>query len=77
VSAEQGTGTWLLILGELLCWGVYSTYELDPRLMVLSWTGVAASLLILTRVAAQARLFASRSSLVSHRFAMILSCSAL
>jgi uncharacterized protein with PQ loop repeat len=48
-------GTWLLILGELLCWGVYGTYELDPRLMVLGWTGVAASLLILTRVAAQAR----------------------
>lgn len=48
-------GTWLLILGELLCWGVYGTYELDPRLMVLGWTGVAASLLILTRVAAQVR----------------------
>ena len=48
-------GTWLLILGELLCWGIYGTYELDPRLMVLGWTGVAASLLILTRIAAQAR----------------------
>ena len=48
-------GTWLLILGELLCWGIYGTYELDPRLMVLGWTGVAASLLILTRVAAQVR----------------------
>ena len=48
-------GTWLLILGELLCWGIYGTYEQDPRLMVLGWTGVAASLLILTRVAAQGR----------------------
>jgi uncharacterized protein with PQ loop repeat len=48
-------GTWLLILAELLCWGSYGTYELDPRLMVLGWTGVAASLLILTRVAAQVR----------------------
>jgi hypothetical protein len=48
-------GTWLLILGELLCWGIYGTYELDPRLMVLGWTGVAASLLVLTRVAAQVR----------------------
>lgn len=48
-------GTWLLILGELLCWGIYGTYEQDPRLMVLGWTGVAASLLILTRVTAQAR----------------------
>lgn len=48
-------GTWLLILGELLCWGIYGTYELDPRLMVLGWAGVAISLLILTRVAAQVR----------------------
>lgn len=47
--------TWLLILGELLCWGSYGTYELDLRLMVLGWTGVAASLLILTRLAVQVR----------------------
>jgi uncharacterized protein with PQ loop repeat len=44
-------GTWLLILGELLCWGVYGTAERDPRLMVLGWAGVAISLLILARVA--------------------------
>ncbi|HTR92360.1 MAG TPA: hypothetical protein VMI73_11525 [Trebonia sp.] len=48
-------GTWLLILGELLCWGIYGTYEQDPRLMVLGWAGVAISVLILTRVAAQVR----------------------
>jgi uncharacterized protein with PQ loop repeat len=42
-------GTWLLILGELLCWGLYGTYESDPRLMALGWTGVAASLLVLAR----------------------------
>ena len=48
-------GTWLLILGELLCWGIYGTYKQDLRLMVLGWTGVAASLLILTRVAVQVR----------------------
>ena len=48
-------GTWLLILGELLCWGIYGTYELDPRLIVLGWTGVAASLLILTRTAVRGR----------------------
>jgi hypothetical protein len=48
-------GTWLLILGELLCWGIYGTYELDPRLMVLGWTGVAASLLILARTAVRGR----------------------
>lgn len=58
-------GTWLLILGELLCWGIYGTDERDPRLMVLGWTGVAASLLILARVAAQARAHAVRAHLDS------------
>ena len=42
-------GTWMLILGELLCWGIFGTYESDPRLMILGWTGVAASLLVLAR----------------------------
>jgi uncharacterized protein with PQ loop repeat len=51
------TGTWLLILGELLCWGIYGTDEMDPRLMVLGWAGVAISLLILARVSADHRLF--------------------
>ena len=44
-------GTWLLIFGELLCWGVFGIYESDPRLIVLGATGVAASLLVLARVA--------------------------
>lgn len=43
-------GTWLLIFGELLCWGIFGTYESDPRLMILGWTGVAASLLVLARI---------------------------
>lgn len=43
-------GTWLLIFGELLCWGVFGVYESDPRLIVLGATGVTASLLILSRV---------------------------
>ena len=43
-------GTWLLILGELLCWGVFGVYRSDPRLTVLGATGVAASLLVLARV---------------------------
>lgn len=43
-------GTWLLILGELLCWGIFGTYESDPRLMVLGWSGVTASALVLARV---------------------------
>jgi len=42
-------GTWLLILGELLCWGIYGPYKADPRLTVLGWTGVVASLLMLAR----------------------------
>lgn len=43
-------GTWLLILAELLSWGVYGLHKSDPRLTVLGWTGVAASLLMLARV---------------------------
>jgi hypothetical protein len=43
-------GTWLLIFGELLCWGVFGIHEADPRLIVLGATGVAASLLVLARV---------------------------
>jgi len=44
-------GTWLLIFGELLCWGIFGIYQADPRLIVLGATGVAASLLVLARVA--------------------------
>jgi uncharacterized protein with PQ loop repeat len=43
-------GTWLLILAELLCWGVFGLYESDPRLTVLGGTGVTASILMLARV---------------------------
>jgi hypothetical protein len=43
--------TALLIFGELLCWGVFGVYRSDPRLIVLGATGVAASLLVLARVA--------------------------
>jgi hypothetical protein len=45
------TGTWLLILGELACWLVFGVYQSDPRLIILGATGVAASLLVLARVA--------------------------
>ena len=45
------TSTWLLIFGELLCWGVFGIYQSDPRLIVLGATGVTASLLVLARVA--------------------------
>ncbi len=42
--------TWLLIFGELLCWGVFGIHEADPRLIMLGATGVVASLLVLARV---------------------------
>ncbi|WP_141580925.1 hypothetical protein [Actinomadura sp. WMMA1423] len=42
-------GTWLLILAELLCFGLYGLHQGDPRLIALGWTGVAASLLMLGR----------------------------
>ena len=48
--AGVSRGTWLLILGELLCWGVFGIHEADPRLIVLGATGVVASLLVLARV---------------------------
>jgi hypothetical protein len=43
-------GTWLLILGELSYWTVFGVHKSDPRLMILGITGVAASLLMLTRI---------------------------
>jgi uncharacterized protein with PQ loop repeat len=49
-TAGVSRGTWLLILGELLCWGVFGIHEADPRLIVLGATGVVASLLVLARV---------------------------
>jgi len=49
-TAGVSLGTWLLIFGELLCWGVFGIHEADPRLIVLGATGVVASLLVLARV---------------------------
>jgi uncharacterized protein with PQ loop repeat len=49
-TAGVSRGTWLLIFGELLCWGVFGLHEGDPRLIVLGATGVVASLLVLARV---------------------------
>jgi uncharacterized protein with PQ loop repeat len=46
-------GTWLLIFGELLCWGAFGIREADPRLITLGATGVAASMLVLVRVSLQ------------------------
>jgi uncharacterized protein with PQ loop repeat len=44
-------GTWLLVFGELACFGLFGLAEHDPRLIVLGMTGVCASILMLTRVA--------------------------
>jgi uncharacterized protein with PQ loop repeat len=49
-TAGVSRGTWLLIFGELLCWGAYGIHKADPRLIVLGATGVTASLLVLARV---------------------------
>jgi uncharacterized protein with PQ loop repeat len=48
-------GTWLLILAELSCWAAYGMYVGDPRLMVLGWSGVVASGLVLARAWRPAR----------------------
>ncbi len=44
------TGTWALILGELACFLAYGLRQADPRLIVFSTTGVAASALMLARI---------------------------
>jgi uncharacterized protein with PQ loop repeat len=43
-------GTWILILGELSCWTAFGVHKSDPRLMILGFTGVTASLLMLARI---------------------------
>ena len=43
-------GTWLLILGELSCWTTFGIHKADPRLITLGLSGIAASVLMLSRV---------------------------
>jgi hypothetical protein len=43
-------GTWLLIFGELACWATFGLHRSDPRLVVLGFTGMVASLLMLARI---------------------------
>jgi hypothetical protein len=43
-------GTWLLIFGELSCWTAFGTHKADPRLIILGFTGVTASILMLARI---------------------------
>lgn len=42
-------GTWLLILAELICWGLHGIRNADPRLIALGSLGVIASTLMLIR----------------------------
>jgi hypothetical protein len=43
-------GTWMLILGELSCWTIFGVHKSDPRLIILGFTGVTASILMVTRI---------------------------
>ena len=43
-------GTWLLVLGELSCWTIFGVHKSDPRLVTLGFTGITASILMLTRI---------------------------
>jgi uncharacterized protein with PQ loop repeat len=43
-------GTWTLVLGELTCWATYGLHRSDPRLIVLGFTGITASILMLARI---------------------------
>jgi len=44
------SGTWMLVFGELSCWTIFGLHKSDPRLMILGFTGVAASVLMLARI---------------------------
>jgi hypothetical protein len=41
--------TWSLVLGELLCWGLFGVYRGDPRLIALGCIGTIASVLMICR----------------------------
>ena len=43
-------GTWMLILGELSCWTIFGVHKSDPRLIILGFTGLTASFLMLARI---------------------------
>jgi hypothetical protein len=45
-------GTWMLILGETSCWGVFGTVAHDGPLVVLGITGVTSALLMSSRARA-------------------------
>jgi hypothetical protein len=43
-------GTWLLVAGELACWGLYGVHRHDPRLITMGVIGVTAAVLMIARV---------------------------
>jgi hypothetical protein len=49
------TGTWLLVLGELTCWGIYGLHQGDRRLAVMGVTGVLAAGLMILRATTAGR----------------------
>jgi uncharacterized protein with PQ loop repeat len=51
-------GTWLLVSGELACWGTYGLYQSDPRLVALGAMGTVAGSLVVGRA-----IWAGRSDL--------------
>lgn len=48
--AGISVSTWLLVLGELACFGLFGLFQNDPRLIALGVVGSGASLLMLARV---------------------------
>ena len=48
-------GTWLLVLGEVACWGLFGAARGDGSLVVLGVTGGTAALLMLRRADRAAR----------------------
>lgn len=49
VPSGIAIGTWILVLGELSCWGVYGLHRADHRLTVMGATGIAAALSMIAR----------------------------
>jgi metal-dependent amidase/aminoacylase/carboxypeptidase family protein len=49
--AGVSNATWLLVLGELVCWGAYGVVCADARLVTLGVLGVIACALVLSRTA--------------------------
>jgi uncharacterized protein with PQ loop repeat len=55
-------GTWLLVLGEMSCWGTYGWWRSDPRLLVLGVLGCSAAALMVARVTAVPAVLAASTS---------------